>query len=293
MTKIEWAQDTRNWQAGCTEARRADGSMDPACVHCYARLQSARMPDLMCDGSSARDRVRRLYEGVAERRGRGAVWTGRLQWDPALVGGLAPGRVTFVGSMTDLWHEDADPAAWIALATWARTVDEGPADRRPRGMVTLTKRAGRLLAFQREHFPAGLPSWWWPGVTVADQLGADERTEALLDLRADGPKVVSYEPAMGPVSWAPFVRGLGWLIAGGESGHGARPSHPDWFRAARDAATTAGVPFFFKQWGEWGPSPSAVAEGDHAFPDGLHMTRVGKRAAGRLLDGRTWDEVPS
>lgn len=124
---------------------------------------------------------------------------------------------------------------------------------------------------------------------------------------------------------------LGWVIAGGESGPKARPSHPDWFRALRDQCVAAGVPFFMKQHGEFaevnpdardpvtgGPVTRDPEDSDDAAtfilglsvgiaPDGRvarsldameegvpyrHMTRLGKKAAGRLLDGRTWDEVP-
>lgn len=312
-TSIEWADDTVNWQAGCTEARRADGTMDPACLHCYARLMSARLASM----------GQELYQGAAVRRGGAATWTGDLQWSPELLaqhlGRLRPGRVTFAGSMTDLWHEDADPAMHRAFAVAVRRARRGAA-KLPRGMVTLTKRADRLLSFQREYFPEGLPAWWWPGVTVADQLGAEERLPELLALKCEGPRVVSYEPAMGAVDWRPWLapslperaaahlragrfplsgyaerQSIGWLIAGGESGPKARPSHPDWFRAARDAAVGAGVPFFFKQWGEWGPEDrvdelaEAVANG---LPTAGMMRRVGKHAAGRLLDGREWNEVP-
>jgi protein gp37 len=73
---------------------------------------------------------------------------------------------------------------------------------------------------------------------------------------------------------------LDWVIAGGESGPGARPLHPDWVREIRDQCVDAGVPFFFKQWGEW---RAGAAE---------EFYRVGKKAAGRKLDGRTWDEFP-
>lgn len=332
QTSIEWADDTRNWQSGCTEARRPDGTMDPACVHCYARLMSARMEAMGVD----------LYERSATRSGGSARWTGQIHADEALLWqhmrALRPGRVTFVGSMTDLFHEQAEPWAWRDLADAAREVSARPQDKRPRGMVTLTKRADRLLAFQREHFPEGLPSWWWAGVTVADQTGADLRLPALMELRTDGPRVVSYEPAMGPVDWRPWTSGdvrIGWLIAGGESGPKARPSHPDWFRAARDAAGEAGVPFFFKQWGEWRPvSSTNFGSGPHLLrrsiladgrvlmesvnaerdtildAGGLRewhedceahqhnrlryqwMELAGKSAAGRLLDGREWSEVP-
>jgi protein gp37 len=107
---------------------------------------------------------------------------------------------------------------------------------------------------------------------------------------------------------------LHWIIAGGESGRNARPAHPDWFRSLRDQCQAAAVPFFFKQWGEWIPMDeySPFVHGadqdryDHRFlyldgtdhPDSskpdlpTSMFRVGKKAAGRFLDGRTWEEMP-
>lgn len=114
----------------------------------------------------------------------------------------------------------------------------------------------------------------------------------------------------------PFGRGkVDWVIVGGESGPGARPMHPDWPRAVRDQCAAAGVPFFFKQWGawtpgenverstgvvdgscfvdgQWMPSRENLAQTDGHRDDEPDLYRVGKKAAGRLLDGRTWDEVP-
>lgn len=287
-TAIEWAHDTLNFASGCTEARRPDGSMDPACVNCYARLMSARCASM---GQA-------LYEGAAVRHGNAATWTGDLRWDPDLldrrIDAIRSGRVTFLGSMTDLWHERADPAMWAALAKAARRISARPAKRWPRGVVTLTKRTDGLLVFQREHFPEGLPAWWWPGCTVADQKGADLRLDDLCDVRASGPLVVSYEPAMGLVDFGPWLglecnhedadvewdtnavncrrcdeRNLiGWLIAGCESGSKRRPSDAAWFRAARDACVRAGVPFFYKQ---------AVVSVVTGTPE---------------LDGQTWTQVP-
>lgn len=103
-----------------------------------------------------------------------------------------------------------------------------------------------------------------------------------------------------------------WIIVGGESGPGARPMHPDWARSLRDQCVAAGVPFFFKQWGEWGPqTEGGVRNGDICMSedgdtyevdesyicalnesDGAWLRRVGKKAAGRELDGRRWDEMP-
>ena len=109
----------------------------------------------------------------------------------------------------------------------------------------------------------------------------------------------------------PDFIGLDWVIAGGESGPNARPAHPDWFRSMRDQCQAAGVPFFFKQWGAWASAdqrPDLVGDGEYAEvppvglldparrgrPDGcVGMVRAGKKAAGRVLDGRTWEEMPS
>lgn len=166
------------------------------------------------------------------------------------------------------------------------------------------------------------PNRYWPlpnvfiGCTAEDQQRADELRPHMDSIAIAGWKTfVSYEPALGPVDWT------GWeflrqLISGGESGQKARPSHPDWHRAARDFAVRNGIAYLFKQWGEWTPGENVNRSTGHvqtAFleEDGWHLYRenladdgghiddqpdlyrVGKKAAGRLLDGRTWDEVPT
>jgi protein gp37 len=153
----------------------------------------------------------------------------------------------------------------------------------------------------------------WLGVSVEDQATADERIPELLATPA-AIRFVSYEPALGKVDFRSLHPGgvqvlnaldgvsfnptfadwgrIDWLIAGGESGppfgknSGARPAHPDWFRAARDQCAAAGVPFFFKQWGEFGPNVLGVNDAS--------MQRLGKGAAGANLDGRehrAWPDV--
>jgi len=165
--------------------------------------------------------------------------------------------------------------------------------------------------------------WAWPlpnvwiGSSVEDQVAADERIPHLLKCPA-AVRFLSCEPLLGPVDLAltrsdrvahvlkssssfPGFASTGkkeslihWVICGGESGHKARPMHPDWARSLRDQCQAARVPFFFKQWGEFAPGdqiPPAHSL-DPQRPSGFTY-RVGKKAAGRLLDGRTWDEVPS
>ena len=184
----------------------------------------------------------------------------------------------------------------------------------------------------------------WLGVSVESQQWADIRIPALLDTPA-AVRWVSAEPLLGAVDLRhhfaghcpehdfpggfcvqrdhPGVRHLDWVVAGGESGPRARPMQPDWVRSLRDQCVATGVPFLFKQWGEWiGGSVSAgefddrfipasmLADGSdwwdwpdpenpawapriHAWPDGAYSLRVGKRQAGRLLDGVAHDEYPA
>jgi protein gp37 len=89
------------------------------------------------------------------------------------------------------------------------------------------------------------------------------------------------------------ARDLDWVIVGGESGPGARPMHPDWARSLRDQCVTAGVPFFFKQWGEWAPTDFEVSNTGGTIDGEDAMARVGKHAAGAVLDGREWREFPA
>ena len=150
------------------------------------------------------------------------------------------------------------------------------------------------------------------GISCEDQETADERIPLLLQTPA-AVRFISAEPLLGPISfrwaaWEPLkrdretnhldgLRRLDWVITGGESGPKARPSHPDWFRSLRDQCNAAGVPFFFKQWGEWVPMQGQVegvpVRGEKFIHhDGTIMGRAGKKKAGRTLDGRIWDEYP-
>lgn len=160
----------------------------------------------------------------------------------------------------------------------------------------------------------------WLGVTAEDQRTADERIPLLLQTPA-AVRFVSIEPMLGPIlldaPGRPWLTTeidheentkLDWVIVGGESGPKARPPHPAWVRSIRDQCQAAGVPFFFKQWGHWalfldnGPLPNncsyvgidgTIRAGDSEDLDYDEcMGRVGKKAAGRELDGRTYEEVP-
>ena len=130
----------------------------------------------------------------------------------------------------------------------------------------------------------------WLLVSCGDQADADKFVPILRDTPA-AIRGVSLEPLLGPIILA--TRGLDWVICGGESGQHARPMHPDWARALRDQCEAAGLPFFFKQWGEWAPfyyrddgesQKSFVFDADSAFRR-MTVHRIGKANAGRLLDG--------
>ena len=154
----------------------------------------------------------------------------------------------------------------------------------------------------------------WLGVSVEDQATADERIPLLLQTPA-AVRWVSAEPLLSPillcdspndmgeprVDWlrgmeaTPPIPRLDWIVAGGESGPKARPSHPDWVRSLRDQCQAAGVPFFFKRWGEWAPDApvSKYADSTIKMDDGTYLRFVGKKRAGRMLDGREWNEYPA
>lgn len=167
----------------------------------------------------------------------------------------------------------------------------------------------------------------WLGVSVEDQKWADIRVPALLGTPA-AVRFLSCEPLLGPLDASEYLTpdgchthmgekfpticqspscgtAIDWAIVGGESGPGARPMHPDWARSLRDQCNAANVPFFFKQWGEWAPNGWRGIGNFHTQRErlvgkplddmGHHevIERVGKKAAGRLLDGREWSEYPA
>jgi protein gp37 len=165
--------------------------------------------------------------------------------------------------------------------------------------------------------PAGLATWplpnLWLGVSVEDQdrmtrVGDLLQTPAAIRWVCFEPLVDRVQPEAVPVGdsyfdslrgghytidgrgrtvavGGPMWRPLDWVVTGGEIGAGARPMRPRWVRKLRDKCVASGTPFFFRQWGEWAPASNNGSE--------QTMSRVGKRTAGRFLDGRTWDEIPA
>lgn len=157
--------------------------------------------------------------------------------------------------------------------------------------LLLTKRPDLVLSMVpwTEVWPENV----WMGTTTENQEWADKRLEALAEIPARV-RFISAEPLLGLLElerWAEFVD---WVITGGESGPNARPSSPSWFRALMNECMAADIPFHFKQWGDWAPGQgeNLAKARQAAAEDGTLMVRMGKSAAGRILDGATWDGLP-
>ena len=150
----------------------------------------------------------------------------------------------------------------------------------------------------------------WLGVSVENQEAADERIPLLLKTPAEI-RFASIEPMLGAISlneyykeeedgcWSIWADYLDWVICGGESGANARPMHPQWVKSLRDQCVAAEIPFMFKQWGEWHPLFQADEADNHSKKcemiddeSGTRFMKIGKKSAGRLLDGFLHDEYP-
>lgn len=345
-SKIEWTHHTFNPWIGCQK-------IGPGCDHCYAEaMMDTRLGRVEWGPHAARSRTSAAY------------WRKPLAWNAAAKAAGQRHRV-FCASLADVFDNHASILPEWRDDLWALIAATPHLD-----WMLLTKRPGNIanmlpvpFDFEKQY-----PNVWL-GCTVVNQAEADRDIPKLLAVPA-AVRFLSMEPLLGPVDLTldglscgpcpycadgshdsetglvdcPRCDGSGkgdevlldLVIVGGESGPNARPMHPDWARSLRDQCVAAGVPFFFKQWGEWGPGSYNMATGQavfRAFPDfqtwvnkastwvnggtcmdakgrickiGADMMRardenafpvtithrIGKKAAGRLLDGRTWDEMP-
>lgn len=254
-TRIEWAGEVWNPVTGCSK-------VSEGCRHCYAERMARKLAGRFGYPRTEPFRV--------------VIHPDRLDDNKSPFSVKRPSMI-FVGSMTDLFHQDVPDTFLLDIFHLLRECDWHT-------FLILTKRPERMRDFMQTNDI--IPHLLF-GVSVEDQPAADKRVPILLETRAAG-RFVSYEPALGPANFSPYLASLDWVIAGGETGLGARPAHPDWFRSVRDQCVRAGVPFFFKQWGEWYPGSMVYP----AVKSNDEMVWVGHRAAGRWLDGRTWDELP-
>lgn len=302
---IEWCDHTFNPWTGCTR-------VSPGCDNCYAAALAKRSPATF--GS--------WEPGAARKRTSAAYWRQPLAWNRKAEREERRARV-FCASMADVFDNQADPAWRCDL--WDLIWQTPHLD-----WLLLTKRPQNIAKMLPVKAAGALADWgtgWpnvWLGTTAENQAEADRRIPRLLTVPAAN-RFLSCEPLLGPVSLHPMdqpggweelrplyrigagdfngdgepipERGrIDWVISGGESGPGARPSHPDWHRSLRDQCAEAGVPFFFKQWGEWADAENYSSEEQESYDvrgltaDGV--IRVGKAKAGRLLDGVEHNAMP-
>jgi len=325
-SKIEWTDATVNFWWGCTK-------VSPGCEHCYAEAHDHRFGGAHWGKGVARKKIKSAANLICKLDNEHAAWQADYERGllPAHCG---PRRRVFIQSMADLFDPEV-PVDWFydawQLIARCRNLDIQIVTKRIRfveSCLAASKQDGR----------------WWPRhagliITVTDQAEADRDIPLLLELktRLGIPWVgLSIEPMLGPINlkristhggWYDALEGwrdvkispppeevLNWVVAGGESGSHARPPHPDWFRSLRDQCADAGVPFLFKQWGEWGratikPSgtpgqyaiaskgpltgfcPASVIRTEcyprqiDLFGGAYVLERIGKKATGRLLDG--------
>lgn len=290
-SKIEWTDHTFNPWIGC---RRVSSG----CAHCYAETLNNRRGWVEWGKNGSRMRTAP------------STWKKPLTWQKrAARDGTRP-RV-FCASLADVFEDMPALDAW--RDDLCHLIDVTP----DLDWLILTKRpenVRRLLPpswANRRTLPANV----WIGTSIEDQKTADERIPTLLSIPARK-HFLSCEPLLGPVNLhlqeRHYGRDLGlwsesvdWIIVGGESGPGARPMHPVWPRAILAQCVDAGVPFFFKQWGAWAPyrmqtgdyvdgkTIKLVASRMATYTGYAVMKRVGKKQAGRLLDGVLWNDAPA
>lgn len=240
-SSIEWTEHTWNPVTGCTK-------VSPGCKNCYAERMAARLQAMGAagyeDGFALRLHPERLEQPLRRKRA----------------------TTYFVNSMSDLFHEDVPDAFIDQVLDVCRRAPQHT-------FQVLTKRAERLPTFF-----AGrpVPANVWLGVSVEDRKYGVPRIDALRAVQGAAVRFLSVEPLLedvGPLD----LRGIHWVIVGGESGPRARPMQPEWAESVRRQAARQGVAFFFKQWGAWGA-------------DGV---RRDKSRNGRTLQGQQWNAMPS
>jgi protein gp37 len=274
-SSIEWTDHTFNPWWGCTK-------VSAACKHCYAETWARRL------GMT-------LWGGRSDRRFFGdSHWNEPIYWNAHASAANRRVRV-FCASMGDIFEPRSELDAW-RIRLWELIRITPSLD-----WLLLTKRpeqVGRKVPWGQS-WPGNV----WLGTTVETQLWASRRIPALIE-HAAAVRFISCEPLLGPLDLRQWLGsslsrpGIDWVIAGGESGAKARPMNPRWVLDLKDQCVHATVPFHFKQWGNWRPdyvgSPTTakrlVLNGQTGTP--VDLVRVAKRAAGRDLDGVTWDGLP-
>lgn len=304
-SKIEWCDHTFNPWSGCIK-------VSPGCVHCYAETLSNRWGKDIWGPGAKRQRTSSAY------------WKKPLKWNKQAANEGRRFRV-FCASMADVFEDNPQVSDWRSdlwdLIELTPNLDWLLLTKRPEKVLEFTRR------WTPENYGPSWPDNIWVGTSVENQKYADERIPELLNIPARI-RFLSIEPLLGPVDLSSIgsfgmgqclecagagetsgcyfspdgigmcgsCKGSGedksafvdWVIVGGESGPGARPMHPEWARGIRDQCQASGIPFLFKQWGEYLPVFNS-----YTTSDGYDFSKVGKHAAGRDLDGREWNEFPN
>jgi len=231
LSKIEWTESTWNPVTGCSK-------ISSGCRHCYAERMAKRLK-AMGQPNYANGFKVTLHPDVLDRP---------LSWNKP--------QMIFVNSMSDLFHREVPLSFILDIFDVMRKAHWHT-------FQILTKRSGRMARLNRR---IDWPHNVWMGVTVE----SGRFISRIDDLRSTGAKTkfLSLEPLLGPISHI-NLRGINWVIVGGESGPGARIMDKDWVLDIRNQCINSETPFFFKQWGG-----------------------VNKKLAGRVLEGRTWDQLP-
>jgi protein gp37 len=239
MSKIEWTEKTWNPTTGCTK-------VSPGCKNCYAEVMSRRLHAMGTPGY--------------EKNFKLCVHASRLEI-PLL---RKKPTVYFVDSMSDLFHKDVSDKFLDRVFDVIRKT--------PHTYQILTKRSARLVEyFAKRECPQNV----WLGVSVEDR---EHGVPRIADLRKVKAKIrfLSMEPLLEDVGKLD-LRGIHWVIVGGESGPKARPMKEEWVLNIKKQAEKAGAAFFFKQWGGWGA-------------DGVKRS---KKINGKMLEGREWKAYPA
>ena len=307
-THISWADGTWPVTVGCDK-------VSAGCYDCYAMRDARRM------GKNPNSKISAVYNGLVVQQGNGLLnWTGTVRELPERLDWPAQWREhrdVFVCSQSDLFHEGISDEF---IGRVFRVMRENA----QHTYYVLTKRPERLLQllsrstpieglhdFNSTNFPNVIV-----GISAEDQKAADERMPLLVQVPLDPTQLfVSGEPLIGSLDLSRWIREIGWVIAGGESGRHAKPMHPAWPRLLRDQCDEAEVDFHFKQWGEWTSFPPSVETetvpldgGSMLYRaktrtsktkvpptttlDGMTFSRFGRKRTGRVLDGLYWNARP-
>jgi protein gp37 len=318
MSKIEWTGQTWNVGTGCTK-------IASECKNCYAIPMSHRLAGIKATAKK--------YEGVTEKTSGGKLnFTGKVNFDEeALLKPLKRKKPTtyFVNSMSDLFHEgvtfqqiDKMFAVMALCPQHTFQILTKRADRMREyftfGTGSITISEANIIGILKEKDESFIKTFKFPlenvwlGVSGGTQASANKlipdllacpakvrflSCEPLLENIELGERLIKYDHNGNEVkAFRNYLEeGIHWVIVGGESGHGARPTHPDWVRSIRDQCEQRGTAFFFKQWGEWLPVCQNI-EYENIYKvkeiNGFNYCKVGKHASGRLLDGVEYNEMP-